>query len=140
MVSGVILYVGRDHALVHSRRLILEQAGYAVDLCDNTEDFVRKFLGGDYELVLLCNSLRDGERERLTSLVHRFSRSTRVLLVCSRADEADHAAERACTGEPRVILDQVAVALQQAAEKRSVRKAAAESEPPPARSRARTGS
>ena len=104
MVPGVILYAGRDQALLQTRRLILQEQGYVVEVCDNTEEFVGKFLDGDFDLVLLCNSLRDGERERLCSLVHRFSQRTPVLVVRSLPEHTSHSAEYACTGEPQTIL------------------------------------
>ncbi len=138
MVSGVILYAGRDHGLVQSRRLVLEEAGYVVDLCDNSEDCTRKFLEGDYDLVLLCNSLRDSERERLISLVHRFSARTPLLRVCSLPDEARLSPEPSCTGEPQAILDKVAATLAAAHAKPPGRSMAAEAPDSPGRSRARS--
>ncbi len=135
MVTGVILYAGRDHGLVQSRRLVLEQAGYVVDLCENSEDCVRKFLEGDYDLVMLCNSLRDGERERLASLVHRFSARTPILRVCSMPGELRQAPEPACTGEPRVILEKVAATLATTGAKPPARTMAAEAAPSAARAR-----
>jgi DNA-binding NtrC family response regulator len=131
MVSGVILYAGRDLGLVQTRRLVLEQAGYVVDLCDNTEDCIRKFLEGDFDLVLLCNSLRDGERERLSSLVRRFSARTPVICVCSLPEEMREGS--LCTGEPQTILDALAAALAAAGAKPP----AAEASASRARSRAR---
>ncbi len=138
MVPGVILYAGRDHGLVQARRLVLEQAGYVVDLCDNSEECVRKFLEGDYDLVVLCNSLRDGERERLSSLVHRFSARTPILRICSTPEELRQATEPACTGEPRVILETVAAALAATGAKPPARTIVAQAAP--AAARARTGS
>lgn len=133
MVSGVILYAGRDHGLMQSRRVLLEQEGYVVNVCDNTEEFVARFLDGDYDLVLLCNSLRDAERERLTSLVHRFSRRTPVLLV-SNLPGGGKGVDDVCSGEPQTVLDTISRLLPPAA-----RRAPAKAGPPPA-SRARTGS
>ncbi len=135
MVRGVILYAGRDHGVVQSRRLVLEQAGYVVDLCDNSEECIRKFLEGDYDLVMLCNSLRDSERERLYSLVHRFSTRTPILRICSMPEELRHVPEHACTGEPQVILGTVAVALAALGAKPAARTMAAEASPSQARSR-----
>ncbi len=135
MLSGVILYAGRDHGLVQSRRLVLEQSGYVVELCDNSEDCVRKFLEGDYDLVLLCNSLRDSERERLSSLVRRFSSRTPVLRVCSMPEESRQGPEPSCTGEPQVILDAVAGILKTAGSKPPARSMAAEATDSRARSR-----
>lgn len=115
MAAAAILYAGRDQALVQTRRLVLEQQGYAVEVCHNTEEFVGKFLEGDYDLVLLCNSLRDGERERLTSLVHRFSRRTPVLLVNSMPGRTGEGADPVCDGEPQTILETIARVLPAAA-------------------------
>ena len=135
MVRGGILYAGRDHGLAQSRRMVLEEAGYVVDLCDNAEDCVRKFLEGDYDLVLLCNSLRDGERERLSSLAHRFSTRTPTLRVCSMAEETRQLTEPACTGEPQAILAALAATLAKAGPKPPARTMAADASPH--RSRAR---
>ncbi len=138
MLPGVILYAGRDHGLVQSRCMVLEQAGFVVDLCDNSEDCVRKFLEGHYDLVMLCNSLRDGERERLCSLVHRFSARTPILRICSLPEETQRGPQHACTGEPETILNAVAAALAAGSSKPPARAMAAEAIPSQARSRARS--
>ena len=135
MVSGVILYAGRDHGLVQSRRMVMEEAGYGVDLCDNSEDCVRKFLEGDYDLVLLCNSLRDAERERLSSLVRRFSARTPVLRICSMPEELRQGPEPSCTGEPQAIMDALVAILKTARSKPPARTIAADAT---ARSRGRS--
>lgn len=136
MVRGVVLYAGRDHGLVQSRRLVLEQAGYVVDLCADSEDCIRKFLEGDYDLVLLCNSLRDGERERLSSLVHRFSARTPIVRICSLPEQVRQGTEFSCTGEPQTVVETVAAALGIAKAKLPARSLAAEAGNSGARSRA----
>lgn len=137
MASGLILYAGRDPGLVQSRRLILEAAGYVVDLCDSTEDCIRKFLEGEYDLVMLCNSLREGDRERLSSLVRRFSARTSVLRVCSLPEEAQKSPAHACTGEPEIILGSVAAIVVRAAGKPPARSPAAGAASSQVRSRSR---
>jgi len=139
MVRGVILYAGRDHGLVQLRRLVLQGKDYVVDTCDDIEDFVRKFLDGDYDLVLLCNSLRQGERERLISLVHRFSRRTPVLLVCSSPAESAHHSYPACTGEPQAVLRAVGEVLAATSQKRPVTRAVPEGTSARAQSQDRSG-
>jgi hypothetical protein len=137
MVPGVILYSGRDIGLAQARRLALEQAGYVVVLCNDTEDFVRKFLDGDFDLVVLCNSLRDAERERLSSLVHRFAPRTPVLRVVSRAEEICGGSEHICTGESETVVARVGCVLAVAGGKPPLRRLAADSRPLRAPSRAR---
>ncbi len=107
MVSGVIIYAGRDDAVIRSRRLALQEAAYVVDVSRSSEEFLQRFFDGDYDLVVLCNSLRQAERERMAGLVHRFAPRTPVISVCGFPGENPDGADYGCTGEVQALLDLV---------------------------------
>lgn len=77
----MILSVGRDPVLLKTRRSALITAGYAVESVASITGAIEKILEGDFDLILLCNSLREDERLRLVSVCRRRMPCTPVLIV-----------------------------------------------------------
>ena len=90
---------------------MLEQSGYVVSTCSDLDEFVRQFLDGDFDVVMLCGTLRREERQLMTNLVHRFSRTTPVIAVCTLPGERVDGVDHICSGEPDVLLAAVSSAL-----------------------------
>lgn len=78
---ALILHVGHDLMLLHTRSAVLRSAGYIVECEYVIEDAVRHFLSADFDLVLLCHSLSDEERQGFISRVREHRSSTPVLSV-----------------------------------------------------------
>lgn len=78
---ALILHVGRDLMLLHTRSIVLRSAGYIVECEYYVEDAVRRFLSADFDLVLLCHSLCDEERQRFIHRIRQHGSSTPVLAV-----------------------------------------------------------
>ncbi len=90
---------------------MLEQSGYVVSTCLDLEEFIRQFLDGDFDLVMLCGTLRREERQLMTNLVHRFSRTTPVIAVCTLPGERVDGVDHVCSGDADVLLSAVSRAL-----------------------------
>jgi len=79
-----VLYAGRDPDLLFDvRRLLLEHVGdarYILTTADSYRAFVKEFLHGDFDTVLLCSSIENAERRKMASLVGRRSPSTPVIV------------------------------------------------------------
>lgn len=77
----MILCVGRDPVLLKTRRLALVTAGYAVESVASTTGAIERVFQGDFDLILLCTSLREEERLPLVSVCRRQTPFTPVLIV-----------------------------------------------------------
>jgi len=76
-----ILSVGRDPILLKTRRSALLTAGYAVESVASITGAIERILQSDFDLILLCTSLREEERLRLASVCRRQMPFTPVLIV-----------------------------------------------------------
>ena len=106
----VILSVGRDPLLLKTRRAALAAAGYAVESATSLTSAIEKILEGDFDLMLLCNSLREPERMRLVNICRRRAPSTPVLVI-SENGAASSASGTAVIPPLQLIAEAVADAL-----------------------------
>jgi DNA-binding response OmpR family regulator len=77
----VILSAGRDAQLAKKRSLSLTSAGYEVVTVTTASDVINRLFSGDFDAVILCNSLPDQERRKLAGIVKSYSPSTPVIIV-----------------------------------------------------------
>lgn len=70
--SRRILTYGQDEALLHTRRLLLEQAGYTVDTASTPGSFQSHVAGAKspYSLLILCHTIATPEQEEISSRLH----------------------------------------------------------------------
>ena len=78
-----ILHVGRDLSLVSTRSMVLRSAGYNVECKYTIEDAVRHFLSADFDLVLLCHSLSEDERQHFVRRIREHDSPTPILSIGS---------------------------------------------------------
>ena len=69
MSSPMILSVGLNGALIGSRASLLVSAGYIVVSALSVKEAIGLFQVGGFDLIALCHSIPDKERERLTCLI-----------------------------------------------------------------------
>lgn len=82
-MSLVILSVGKDEVLLHSRNAILRAAGYVVIAETSFRRAILTFNSGDYDAVLLCHSLDPKSVKAFAKEVHERSPSTPVAQVAA---------------------------------------------------------
>ncbi|HTW82119.1 MAG TPA: hypothetical protein VME23_21420 [Terracidiphilus sp.] len=66
MALTFVLSVGLDRELLGTRNLVLQSAGYTVVAAYSVKEAVDRLQGGDFDLVLLCQSIPANERDRLS--------------------------------------------------------------------------
>ena len=81
MPLNLILAVGKNPALQEGRSSILRRAGYIVDSEYSVKDAVERFKQGDFDLVLLCDSMPIEDRDRLTRSIRAFGSLTPIVSV-----------------------------------------------------------
>ncbi|HZR27337.1 MAG TPA: hypothetical protein VFA71_01050 [Terriglobales bacterium] len=79
-VTKVVLYAGCDERIVRNRVQLLAAAGYLVHTI-NSPDVIDCMFNGDFDLVLLCNSIPNAERSRLARIIRNYCPSTPVLVI-----------------------------------------------------------
>src|SRR5258708_12880939 len=77
----LILSVGRDLLLLKKRTSALHDAGYTVVAATDPRQAIADMFNGDFDLVLLCHSLTNEERERFAGIVRNYSPSTPVVII-----------------------------------------------------------
>jgi hypothetical protein len=85
--SRRILTYGRDETLLHTRRLLLEQAGYMVDTASTPGSFQSHLAGAKspYSLLILCHTIATQEQHEISS---GLSSETAVYLLKAPASPA----------------------------------------------------
>jgi CheY-like chemotaxis protein len=117
MDLSVILNVGSDATLLDTRRMILQAAGYIVESANSIEEAIERFRRGDFDLVLLCHSLSEGDGRRLIGLVRASGSRTPVVAVGGGSGEyPDGVADATLESRPRNLISGVRNVLLRAAE------------------------
>ena len=107
----LILSAGRDMNLLQQRSALLRQAGYEVVTAGNSPDLVNRLFNGDFDLVLLCGSMRADERLRLAAIVKRHTPSTPVVMIDEDEALRDGAEETRILCRQEQVLEAVRDAL-----------------------------
>jgi len=77
----VILSAGRDPYLSKKRDQTLVAAGYKVVSATNSPEIINKLFNGDFDAVILCNSIPNDERKRLAGIIKSYSPSTPIIVL-----------------------------------------------------------
>ena len=82
-MAFLTLSAGRDANALRFRSAFLRDKGYDVVTAGDSPELINKLFNGDFDLVLLCDSLREEERRRATGLIKLYTPSTPVILISS---------------------------------------------------------
>jgi DNA-binding response OmpR family regulator len=113
MPLRLLLSVGADPELMKIRSLILLNAGYAVRDATSVRQALKVFEAGDFDLVLICHSIREQERLQLIEAIRVTSSSAKIIVIRQTtansavlADETVHSLDG-----PEALLNAVAHTL-----------------------------
>ena len=113
----VALSVGSDPLVLGTRNQVLRSDGHTVVSAISADDALKVFLAGDFDLVILCHSIPERDRESLTNAIHNRSPKTPVVLVAQRVGEQDRFADATIENDPARLLEQLPKLLRPSAEK-----------------------
>ncbi len=85
MSLTLVLAIGLDSLSLGIRNSLLQSAGYIVVSAFSLKEAANQFLNGDFDLVLLDNSLPTKDRDRITSLIRISGSRTPVVSIASEA-------------------------------------------------------
>ncbi len=89
MSSAVILSVGLDETFLSSRASLLVSAAYIVVSALSVKEAIRLFQVGGFDLIVLCHSIPDKDRERLTCLIRASGSFIPVISVAESPEKHD---------------------------------------------------
>ncbi len=104
MALTVVLSAGLDPELLGTRNLVLQSAGYLVVSAYSIKEAVIRFQGGDFDLVLLCESIPAKEKDRLTSLIRASGARIPVVSVSPKSGSNETVTGVTVGSDPGALL------------------------------------
>lgn len=92
MALTLVLSVGKDSWLAGNRNLVLRSAGYQVVSAFSAKEAVERFLAGDFDLVVIWDSISRKGTDLLTSAIRSSGSLTPILSVAANDDQQNSAA------------------------------------------------
>jgi CheY-like chemotaxis protein len=100
----LVLSVSLDPMILNTRNLILQSAGYMVVSVTSIKEADFLFQGDDFDLVILCHTLPQQDRERLTSLIRASGSRVPICAVSEAAFDFDAFADAGLGKSPVEFL------------------------------------
>ena len=100
----VVLAVGLEPSLLATQSTEWKSAGYIVQSAGSIREAINHFRDGDFDLVLLGNSISPENKERLTLLIRTSGAQTPVVLMENRSAAFDSLADATLKNDSSEIL------------------------------------
>jgi DNA-binding response OmpR family regulator len=120
MPLTVVLAVGLDSWLLATHSAVWRSAGYIVLSASNIREAIEHFKAGDFDLVLLGDSISAENKERLTFLIRASGSRTPVVCVASSSMEIASFADATLKNDSSVLLAGMGELLEERAKTRGV--------------------
>jgi CheY-like chemotaxis protein len=104
MAITVVLAVGLDSRLLATHTSVWRSAGYFVESADSIGEAIDLFNGGDFDLVVLGDSISIDSGERLTRLIRATGSQTPVVVIGNSSLESDWFADSTLKSESNSLL------------------------------------
>ena len=111
MSLTLLFSVGLDPSSLNDRNLVLESAGYSVVSAFSLKEAVSCFHDGDFDLVLLCQSVPKKERDRLISWIRASGSRIPIITVSGNLSEQDGFATETIENDPISLLTGISEVL-----------------------------
>jgi len=104
MSLTVVLAVGLDSWLLTAHSTIWRSAGYVVVSAATIREAIEHFKAGDFDLVLLGDSISRENKEKLTFLIRKSSKRTPVVSIANAPDDFDSFADATLKNDSGLLL------------------------------------
>ena len=104
MSLTVILSVGRDPQSLGARSLVMQSAGYIVVSAYSVKEAIDRFQEGDFDLILMCQSLPPEEKDRLSRWIRAAGSGIPVVSVSGDVCEESVVDGVTVGSDPRTLL------------------------------------
>ncbi len=105
MPIAVILSVGLDLSLSRSQSQVWQTTGYRVTLAESIRDALDYIRYGDFDLVLMGDSIQLVDRKRLTFLIRALGSCVPVVCVTDSPSDCAAFADATINNEPTRLLE-----------------------------------
>ena len=86
MAVYLVLSVSRDAALAETRRQIMKELGCIVETVPTPQEAMRAFRDGDFDLVLLCQTITQLEKRKLVARMKSEKPSIPIISIRTSGD------------------------------------------------------
>ena len=100
----VVLAIGLDSTPLKTQSSLWKAAGYIVNVAGSIREAIDHFKVGDFDLVLLGNSIPAENRERLTYLIRSLGSHVPVAFIAESSGETDAFVDATLRTEPKAML------------------------------------
>ena len=107
MPITMVLAIGLDAAFLELQRNALKAAGYFVSSAQSVQAAIDEFRDGDFDLVLIGQSIEVELRERLMSLIRESGSRVPVLCVAEPSSYFNTLARAATEGDSRSMVQSI---------------------------------
>lgn len=104
MALTLVLSVGLDPELLGTRNLVLQSAGYTVVAAFSAHEAVDRLRAGDFDLVLLCQSIPTSEKDRLALWIRASGSRIPIISISGILCQRDAFANATVVNDPNVLL------------------------------------
>ena len=115
MALTIVLSVGLDASLLETRNLVLQSAGLSVVAAFSPKEAVDRLREGDFDLVLLCQSIPTKEKDRLALWIRASGSRVPVISISGILWERDSFANATVVSDPNALLTAITEVLINAA-------------------------
>jgi hypothetical protein len=113
MPRTVVLAVGLDASLLASQSVTFRTAGYFFTPVGSVRDAIDHLQGGDFDLVLLGDSISTASKERLTFLIRAYVPLIPVVCVTDSSGDCYSYADATITNDSAELLRRIEELLAQ---------------------------
>jgi DNA-binding response OmpR family regulator len=107
MSLKVVLAIGVDSSLLEIQSSAWKSSGYIVTFAWSIKDAITHFRYGDFDLVLLGESLPAESRERLTFLIRASGSQVPVACIADTSSDCDRFADATFRVDPTHIFEEI---------------------------------
>jgi PleD family two-component response regulator len=107
MSLKVVLAIGVDSSLLEMQSSAWKSSGYIVIFAWSIKEAITHFHGGDFDLVLLGQSLPAESRERLTFLIRASGSRVPVIYISDSPSDCDSFADATVNNAATSILEEI---------------------------------
>lgn len=103
-MATVILSAGRDPQVSKNRSRALTAAGFQVVVATTAPEIINRLFNGDFDVVVLCNSIPNDERRKLAGIIKSYSPSTPVIVISEMYGREYDYGTRITNGTPEALI------------------------------------
>jgi len=107
MSSTSILAVGLDTPVTDTDRRTWQSAGYFVTWTNSIREAIERFRVGDFDLILLGESIPPESRERLAFLVRASGSNTPVVAITGSSNGCNSVVDAMIDDEPKELFRKI---------------------------------